>query len=1079
MSKIFATDIDINGKKYTNNPKVLAGECQFPFIHKGDIHKECVKGQKGKWCATQLNKDKKAIKIGFCPNTSKQKTPKQKKTIKQKTLKKKTLKEKIINNIPIKNIVSASKGNNTMKNQNSLNQLPVDVPVGMEKYVRPKNDILNISHWENPNRKQFISWFDKSFGKYRIKTQEKKPIECDLGDTDCKSVKKKRDLFTTQKIVRDYMNVNSPYRGILLYHGLGVGKSCASIAIAESNKENRKVVILLQVSIKQNYIGELMKCGDEYFKLNQHWVFVPCSSTQGRDKYLFALKIGITKSSISVNNGAFFIDFTKTSNFDSLSSIEREKIRLQIMKMIESKYDFKHTNGLTDKQLTKMEEERYFDNKLVIIDEVHNIINGMTGGGSMRATRLNALFMDAINVRFVFLSGTPMMNIPFEIAKIFNILRGNIINYILTLTLGKDRTRIDWQELEEELYKHPLVDQVIIDSRNKVVKFNRNPYGFVNHNNGLVKSDLNEITDAEFVEEVSNYVKNKLRYKVLYIDKENTTTFPDDGKQFSEMFYDAQKNDIKDKELFKRRTLGMTSYVASAKQHLVPSIRERDVLRIPMSDYMFNQYAKVRKGEIEKDKKSKTKQKKVDVKKGGDPKGDIFSINSSYRTYSRMACQFAFPEKMERPFKGDLQDVEYDEDSEVSKKIAELNSEYEEKIYKAKKTLDKEKLRAELRLKIKEVHGKSKEYERRIAAVLKDLDDNREEYLIYDNGNPEKLMKYSTKYAKIIERLLRDRGSKEKGLKFIYTEYKTCEGIGILSIVLKANGYSPFKIKKDENGEWELDFDPETDKLPKYAVWEGKEESDIILKIYNDHLEDLPDKIRDQVKKINSTNKRGEILEILMTTKQGAEGLNTRHVRQLHVVEPYWNPIRLDQVIGRAVRTNSHMELPLKDRNVDIYIYLSKAKNSQLKRDVTISNDFDGKTSDEALYDIAERKRDIMNIILRIIKEGAIDCSLNLTDNIQTDKNIRCINFGDIKTRKNFSYKADIRNEVKEKERATRVKTQTKKAKLKKTKTGFKFYIIGKYMYDYDAVKAGRKGEPIGEVITKDGKELIKPYKKL
>ena len=38
-----------------------------------------------------------------------------------------------------------------------------------------------------------------------------------------------------------------------------------------------------------------------------------------------------------------------------------------------------------------------------------------------------------------------------------------------------------------------------------------------------------------------------------------------------------------------------------------------------------------------------------------------------------------------------------------------------------------------------------------------------------------------------------------------------------------------------------------------------------------------------------------------MTTKQGAEGLNTKNVRQLHVVEPYWNPVRLDQVIGRAV----------------------------------------------------------------------------------------------------------------------------------------------------------------------------------
>ena len=70
---------------------------------------------------------------------------------------------------------------------------------------------------------------------------------------------------------------------------------------------------------------------------------------------------------------------------------------------------------------------------------------------------------------------------------------------------------------------------------------------------------------------------------------------------------------------------------------------------------------------------------------------------------------------------------------------------------------------------------------------------------------------------------------------------------------------------------------------------------------------------------------RGEVLEVLMTTKQGAEGLNTKNVRQLFVVEPYWNPVRLDQVVGRAVRINSHLELPEKDRNVEIYIYLSKA----------------------------------------------------------------------------------------------------------------------------------------------------------
>ena len=201
-----------------------------------------------------------------------------------------------------------------------------------------------------------------------------------------------------------------------------------------------------------------------------------------------------------------------------------------------------------------------------------------------------------------------------------------------------------------------------------------------------------------------------------------------------------------------------------AKQDLIPEIREHKVIEVPMSDYMFNKYSLVRKSEIEKDKKKKDKKKKVSLSIGKkkEVKGDIFKANSSYRAYSRMLCQFAFPEDIPRPFKGDIQDLEFDDNSEVSKKIVELTDEYEEKIMKARKTSDRDKLRAELSQKIREVKGKSKEYEKRLRAALSELDKNRDKYLSYDNGNPEKLTKYSPKYAMIVEKLLRDRGSKQK-----------------------------------------------------------------------------------------------------------------------------------------------------------------------------------------------------------------------------------------------------------------------------------------------------------------------------
>ena len=109
---------------------------------------------------------------------------------------------------------------------------------------------------------------------------------------------------------------------------------------------------------------------------------------------------------------------------------------------------------------------------------------------------------------------------------------------------------MEWEELENELYEHPLVDQVIIDSRSKEVKINRNPYGFINHEKGLIKSDLNEVTEQQFLEDITEYIKEITNYKVLKIDKEMTTTFPDDNKEFMEMFYDVDKNDIKDQESY-------------------------------------------------------------------------------------------------------------------------------------------------------------------------------------------------------------------------------------------------------------------------------------------------------------------------------------------------------------------------------------------------------------------------------------------------------------------------------------------------------------------------------------------------
>ena len=63
-----------------------------------------------------------------------------------------------------------------------------------------------------------------------------------------------------------------------------------------------------------------------------------------------------------------------------------------------------------------------------------------------------------------------------------------------------------------------------------------------------------------------------------------------------------------------------------------------------------------------------------------------------------------------------------------------------------------------------------------------------------------------------------------------------------------------------------------------------EERSDIVRKIYNNEFEELPSPLKEQISKNGTRNNlRGDIMKILMTTKSGAEGIDLKNVRQVHI----------------------------------------------------------------------------------------------------------------------------------------------------------------------------------------------------
>ena len=64
-----------------------------------------------------------------------------------------------------------------------------------------------------------------------------------------------------QLFSKEYLSSDSPYRGLLIYHGLGTGKTATSIVTVEGLSQNMHVNVLLPASLENEYINEIKKMG--------------------------------------------------------------------------------------------------------------------------------------------------------------------------------------------------------------------------------------------------------------------------------------------------------------------------------------------------------------------------------------------------------------------------------------------------------------------------------------------------------------------------------------------------------------------------------------------------------------------------------------------------------------------------------------------------------------------------------------------------------------------------------------------------------------------------------------------------
>jgi hypothetical protein len=814
------------------------------------------------------------------------------------------------------------------------------------------------------NRAIYIQKIAKMFQPFREKMAESESdISCDTTTSSGSNM----DLFIHQQVVRNYLNLYTPYRGLLLYHGLGSGKTCTSIAIAEGMKSNKEIVLMTPASLKMNFFSELKKCGDVMYKKNQFWEFISIEG-QPQNVAILAKALNLPETYIRSGKGAWMVDITKPANFAGLSPKDQKAVDMQLNEMIRRKYHDINYNGLNNRKLEEMTKKKSinpFDNKVVIIDEAHNFVSRITNKLNKKTSISYVLYkylMDATNAKIILLTGTPIINYPHEIGILFNILRGyiktwstsvittttdkitrdymmdlftknglNTYDYVeysgnnLTITRNpfgfvnkykreknveqvpvsrplkedvkekkatkttkkktekvggsKRRTkkRVDqehpeYKEISENVIalshrKYPeLAYEETMDYHYKTMgdlhkggssdkgdqssKSDRSlslQYGGTNEFNdyvGVQLDDTGNMSDTQFEKEILR-ILNKAGIKpVGEMTVTKNLVLPDEAEKFNEMFINPDNGNVIHIDLFQRRILGLTSYFRSAQEKLLPSFVQTPdkenyhIVRVPMSDYQFSVYEKIRKSERDQETKNKKRKR---AKKGKEEE----DVSSTYRIFSRSACNFAFPPNQTRPLPDkDMDEIDEEQYNGLTRAMKQNADDY----------IGEEEDNEEL----VEEDAKVADYQERIKEAL--------DFLRYDpirQRDEEYLTKagldvYSPKFAAILENLTNEEN---RGLHLLYSQFRTIEGIGLLKLVLEANGYAEFRISRmtdaDGGATWEIVEKPEDADKPKFVLYTGTEtaeEKEIIRNIYNSTWEFVPPKIVSQIKTISPNN---------------------------------------------------------------------------------------------------------------------------------------------------------------------------------------------------------------------------------
>lgn len=687
----------------------------------------------------------------------------------------------------------------------------------------------------------------------------------------------KFELMPHQLFVRNFLSFQTPYNGLLLYHGLGSGKTCSAIGIAEEMRAYMKqvgirqqIIVVASPNVQGNFRLQLF----DDRKLKKIPNPIQSQGLMGTEEDIWDIHSCVGNSLLKEINPA------------NLKGLSRDKVVSQINAIINTYYKFMGYGQFANYIQNRIAGDntgareirnirRAFNHRLVIIDEVHNIrLTDDNTNNKKTASLLMKVAKYSENMRLLLLSATPMFNSYKEIIWITNLLNMNDKRATIDTSSVFDRDGSFKQGDEKGLVESG--DALLRRKLTGYVSYVRgeNPFIFPYRIYPHLFSPENTFMAATYPTKQMNgaVIDEPIKHIRVFL---NTC-----GETYQEKVYNAIIENMR------RRDYSYETVYGNIRE--LPSFENMEsfgytLLQTPIEALNMT----YPNAEIDASIQERAVTGNTDISLAAD-------------TIAKCVGNA-----------GLLNVMDFDDDMKTI--IAKHN-------FKYKATTEAS-------------YGR-----------------------IF---SPAIISQYSAKIATICNII-----KKSTGIIVVYSQY-IHGGIIPFALALEEMGFSRYSSTPSHNKNlFQTRAAPVVDAMTfrsdevanpaKYMLITGD-------KSYS------PSNSADIKYATQEDNKYGEKVKVILVSKAGSEGLDFKNVRQVHILEPWYNMNRIEQIIGRGVRNLSHCALPFEERNVEVYLHST-----------LLSKNAEEEAADLYVYRFAEKKAMQIGRVSRLLKESSVDCILNI-----------------------------------------------------------------------------------------------------